>query len=544
MKFHTLKPTVLSILMAWAFAMPHSIGQKLPTGPQVLTFFSDLDDSEQPYGLYLPQKYNPKNRYPLVVMLHGAGSNHRLALRRVFGKSNAEGENDVEATRYFPEWKDVEYIVVTPYARGTAGYQGFREKDVLDVVADVKRRFRIDDDRCYLTGLSMGGGGTLWLGLSYPDMWAAIAPVCPAPPAGTDSLAMNALHIPVHFFHGEKDPVVPADISRNWVKNLQALGTPVVAYKEFPGVQHDSWVGAYADGFVFEWFKQFRRNPRPHHIRHTSRDLRHGKAYWASMTAIEPGRWASFDANWDHAAHVITIQTKALQGLRLELGNRKYHTGKPVTLRIDQETIELGNYPNIVELEKTNGKWAKIKVPNAPPLLRKKPGLEGPISDAFAQRHIYVYGTADNPAPAVLRARMDSVEKAANWSMYRGEFLGRVMFIPRIVADRDIRPSDSTAHLILFGTKETNSIIAQYANRLPMHLDPAQEKTHGLIYTYPIDGRYCTIVSGLPWWTGPAPSFRFLPPNQLLLLGFKDYLLFEGHYDKPVKAGYFGNDWK
>ena len=123
------------------------LAQKLPSGPQVLTFFSDVDDSEQPYGLYLPPHFNTHKKYPLVVMLHGAGSNHRLSLRRVFGKSNAPGESDVEATRYFPAWKEVDYIVATAYARGTAGYQGFREKDVYDMLADVRKRFPIDENR-------------------------------------------------------------------------------------------------------------------------------------------------------------------------------------------------------------------------------------------------------------------------------------------------------------------------------------------------------------------------------------------------------------
>src|SRR5690349_3319455 len=185
-----------------------SFSQRISSGPQVLTFFSDADDTEQPYGLYLPKNYDENKKYPLVMMLHGAGSNHRLALRRVFGKSNANGESDVEATRYFPEWKDVEYIVASPYARGTIGYQGIAEQDVLDVLADLKKRFNIDEDRTYLTGLSMGGGGTLWIGLTRPSIWAAIAPVCPNPPKETDNYALNALNFPVHFFHGEVDPTV------------------------------------------------------------------------------------------------------------------------------------------------------------------------------------------------------------------------------------------------------------------------------------------------------------------------------------------------
>jgi predicted peptidase len=155
-----------------------AVGQVLDTGPQVLTFHSDVDDSEQPYALYLPPNFEASRQYPLVISLHGAGSNHRLNLRRVFGKSNAEGENDVEASRYFPEWEDVDYIVASPFARGTMGYQGVAEKDVLDVLADVKRRFPIDENRVYLTGLSMGGGGTLWLGLTRPDVWAGRTPSC------------------------------------------------------------------------------------------------------------------------------------------------------------------------------------------------------------------------------------------------------------------------------------------------------------------------------------------------------------------------------
>ena len=101
-----------------------AFGQTLKPGPQVLTFFSDVDDTEQPYALYLPQHFKPTKKYPLVIMLHGAGSNHRLNLRRVFGKSNLKGESDVEATRYFPEWRDIAYIVATPSGARHHGLPG------------------------------------------------------------------------------------------------------------------------------------------------------------------------------------------------------------------------------------------------------------------------------------------------------------------------------------------------------------------------------------------------------------------------------------
>src|SRR5690242_15701307 len=99
-------------------------------GPQVLTFLSDVDDTDQPYGLYLPKQYDPQKKYPLVISLHGSYSNHRLNLRRVFGRGNRAGETDAEATRHWPQFHDVDFIVASPLARGTMGYKGIAEKDV------------------------------------------------------------------------------------------------------------------------------------------------------------------------------------------------------------------------------------------------------------------------------------------------------------------------------------------------------------------------------------------------------------------------------
>ena len=115
--------------------------QGYPPGPQVLTFWSNVDDSDQPYGIYIPDHFDSSKKYPLVIMLHGAYSNQRLDLRRVFGKGNRSHESDAVASRYFPALRAVDYIVATPYARGTMGYQGIAEKDVYDVMAEVKRRF-------------------------------------------------------------------------------------------------------------------------------------------------------------------------------------------------------------------------------------------------------------------------------------------------------------------------------------------------------------------------------------------------------------------
>ena len=75
-----------AVLAILALSVSASWGQPLQPGPQVATFFSFVDDTDQPYGLYIPKNFDDQKKYPLVISLHGAFSNHRLNLKRVFGK--------------------------------------------------------------------------------------------------------------------------------------------------------------------------------------------------------------------------------------------------------------------------------------------------------------------------------------------------------------------------------------------------------------------------------------------------------------------------
>ncbi len=548
--FNNRKAFQFAIILLLLVAGSASFGQTLQPGPQVLTFFSDVDDTEQPYGLYLPQNFNPAKKYPLVIMLHGAGSNHRLALRRVFGKSNLPGETDVEATRYFPKWREVNFIVASPYARGTMGYQGIAEKDVYDVLADVKRRFLIDEDRVYLTGLSMGGGGTLWLGLSRPDVWAALAPVCPAPPDGTSELAPNALNCPVHFFHGDADPVVPPAGVREWVKRFEDLGTKV-GYTEYPGVGHNSWENAYKDEAIFDWFSQFRRNRYPDQVRFSTSWYKYSTAYWVRIDALTPGTLVSIEAKFA-AANRIEITTSRLGAFTLNLaGHPKFAAKRPVELSIDGKTIT-AQTTNSLSLSKRDGVWVAAKYEAA--AHAKRLAAEGPISEVIAGRHVYVYGTADNPSFEELQSRREQADQAANWSVDRGPFLRRVMVFPRVLADKDIRPSDlETSNLILFGTQQTNSLIAKFSAQLPMHFNAAAAG-YGLVYVFPVGEHYVLISSGLPWWSvgesgrsSNAPTRRgfrpvYGPPG--LLMDFQDYHLFKGSADSMIVAGRFDDNWR
>jgi predicted esterase len=556
------------------------LGQKLPSGPQVLSFLSDVDDTDQPYGLYLPKDFDAAKKYPLVIMLHGAGSNHRLDLKRVFGKGNLPGETDAEASRYFPTWPDVDYIVATPLARGTMGYQNFAEKDVLDVLADLKKRFPIDENRTYLTGLSMGGGGTLWLGLTRPDIWAAIAPVCPAFPFGTSELAPNALNVPVHFFQGGADPLVNPEGTRQWARRLQDLGT-TVEYTEYPGVGHNAWDNAYRDEAIFEWFGRFKRNPFPDHVRFTSSAYRYASAYWVQLDQLTPGTYASIDAQFTAPNH-IEIKTSAVGAFTLRLpGHPRFAAARPVEMVVDGKTLTASSGTAAPSVTRVDGSWTLSRYDASSS--GKRAGAEGPLAEAFDGRHIYVYGTAGNPLPQELAARREAAATAANWSGGAGLLGGSVLFFPQVVSDRALRPNDmKIANLVLFGTKSSNTVIAQLADRLPMQLDDAASG-YGLLYVVPIDGHDVLVSSGLPWWPPSAPaavpvagparanagrnggagraaapggrsSAQASPPPAgydmlggraaSYLMPLQDYVLFRGSLNDIVVQGRFDDNWR
>jgi predicted esterase len=536
-----MQPVHFFLLFTLLLSSVSSQAQKLQPGPQVVTFHSNADDTEQPYGLYIPRNYDENKKYPLVVMLHGAGSNHRLALRRVFGKSNAQGETDVEASLYFPEWKDIDYIVVSPFARGTAGYQGIVEKEVFDMLADVKKRFNIDEDRMYLTGLSMGGGGTLWIGLTRPDLWAALAPVCPAPPRGSEYLQGNAITLPIHFFHGDADRAVPVSVSRDWTKKIKDLGG-IVEYDEYPGVDHNSWENAYRDETIFDWFGKFKRNVFPDRVLYNTTSYQYNKAYWVRLDLLTPGTLSTIDAKFTGENQLEVITTN-LDAFSLSLaGHPKFKAGQPIQITINGKKVKSTPGSDISFMMK-DGKWINQKY-EIPPT-NKRQGAEGPISAAFANRHIYVYGTSGNPTPEEIKARSEVALEAANWSVYRNSFLGRIMFFPRVISDKEVRPSDfESADLILFGTKETNSVISRLADKLPLHLD-ADKKDLGLFYIFPVNGHYIAVSSGLPWWTGTeTPAFSFTPVPAASLPSLKDFILFKNGNKTILTEGYFGSDWK
>jgi pimeloyl-ACP methyl ester carboxylesterase len=526
--------------------------QTLKPGPQSLTILSTVDDTDQPYALYLPLHFDPARKYPLVISLHDEASNHRLNLSRLFGIPNrirqtsfaapkglsrplpVSGvirETDAQAANGpFQPFPNVDFIVAAPLARGTIGYQGIPETDVYDVLEDVKKRLPIDEDRIYLTGPSMGGGGALWLGLTRPDIWAAIAAVCPAPPSGTEELAANALNVPVGLFQGALDPLVLPDSVRKWRDRFQDAGVRV-EYTEYPAVKHNASDYAYRDASIFNWFARFKREHFPERVRFSTRSYKHRSAYWVELDGLTPGALALIDARFT-GANRIEVQTAGIDGFTLHLdGCPKCVPASTVTIAVDGVALK-APLKTALSFSRIGAEWKAA--PYVRPDGAKGPGREGPISEAVGARHLYVYGTADAPDEAELARRKQQAERAANWQKPPI----RVLLSMRAVSDAEVTDADlRTSNLVLFGTKGTNLLIARLAGRLPLELNPGAAD-FGLLFVAPAGDRYVLVNSGLSWWTGAdASPFELLP-------AFGDFILFKRSIKDVVVEGRFDRNWK
>ena len=158
-----------SLAAAALFALA-LLAQPAWMGSRTLTFRSSADNSEQPYALFLPRDFDAALPHPLLISLHAEDTTSVLNLPQVLGLPGPPFLPGRAARNLDPRRPGADFIVACPFARGTMGYRGIAESDVYDVLADVKRRYSIDEDRVYLTGVSMGGGGALWYALTRPDI--------------------------------------------------------------------------------------------------------------------------------------------------------------------------------------------------------------------------------------------------------------------------------------------------------------------------------------------------------------------------------------
>jgi len=247
----------------------------VPVDPrvQIRTYrFADTNE-DIPYAIYVSSKVSRDKKNPLIVSLHGLGGTHTTMMRpNALDLAEAGGYIYVAPMGYNPRgWYGVprgERRGGPPPAAASTGRQGpppgalagandppnlreLSEKDTLHVLEIVRKEFNVDDRRTYLFGHSMGGAGTYYLAVKYPEKWAAIGVQAPA----AFSLDPNSLSkiptMPVIVIHGDMDTAVPVTLSRTWVEVMKTLNMPH-QYIEVAGGDHGSVIsGSMPDIFAF-----------------------------------------------------------------------------------------------------------------------------------------------------------------------------------------------------------------------------------------------------------------------------------------------------
>jgi len=204
------------------------------------------------YLIFLPANYHDTDsrRWPLILFLHGIGECGTNVWRTaIHGPIN-----------YVEKHPDFPFIVVSPQC--PVGDKWSNET-VLGVLDNVIARYAVDTNRIYLTGLSQGGFGVWNLATTYPQRFAAVAPIS----GGGDVLgfivskwnperAAPLQHLPFWVFHGAKDPVVPVSEDIRMVAALKRFGDTDVKLTIYPEAQHDAWTQTYNNPELYRWFLQ------------------------------------------------------------------------------------------------------------------------------------------------------------------------------------------------------------------------------------------------------------------------------------------------
>ncbi len=538
--------------------------RRIPRGKVALGYHSRIDGSIQPYGLIVPKNYDPARPMRLDVVLHGSTKPVGMSEARFIARfDEGDGEN--------PTQPEAPYIELHPLGRVENCYRWAGETDVFEAIADVCNRFNIDKDRIVLRGMSMGASGTWHLGLKHPDFFVALGPYCgyvdthkfsetPLPnfvKIGTlpehqelglhmlDSVdyAANAGVVPAIACMGEKDIFFQAHVIMGeamkkeglTMVNLISPGTGHVI-DPITHAEQMKRIGVYADKGL---------NHQPSDIRFVTWTLKYSKCHWLQVLGLER-----------HYARA-EISTR-LKNDEIEVDEPKNIARFSVLplrpkVRIGKVEIKLPEGETARVIARTNKGWAL----SSEPLAGKRPGLQGPIDDAFTEPFLCVRGTgkpwnkgADDYAKASLK------RFAEEWHHYfRGE-------LP--VKDDTALTEDDILHknLILFGDPGSNSWIAKVLSNLQLKWTPekvtlagqeypAADHVPALIAPNPLPGgeqRYIVLNSGHTFREAELAKV-----NYLLFPRWGDWAVLQidpqrdaaaPAEEKVLRAGYFDENFR
>jgi len=197
------------------------------------------------YLLFLPANYadKPDTRWPLILYLHGGSlrGNDVDQLRTLGLPHKLEAESD------FP------FVVLSPQC--PAG-EIWTDAEAIDALLDrVIRDYRIDEQRVYVTGHSMGGRGALYFAYRLPARFAAVLALSPYSPI--TAWGRKLAQIPLWVFQGTADTFAPIGETKELLGAIQSAG----GHPRFDSLDgRDHFIlDVYDHADVYEWLLQQRR---------------------------------------------------------------------------------------------------------------------------------------------------------------------------------------------------------------------------------------------------------------------------------------------
>ncbi len=452
-------------------------------GRLVRGYRSEVDGSVQPYGLIIPHGYDPAKPIRLDVVLHGSTRPVGMSETR-FMQSFDEGDFGDTAL-------DNDYIELHPLGRVENCYRWAGETDVFEAIEDVCRHYNVDRDRLVLRGMSMGASGTWHLGLKWPDRFVSLGPYCgyvdthrfsetpgmnfvkvgPLPEYQEEGLHMldsvdyaaNAGVVPAIAAIGEKDPFFQAHVimgeamRREGLKmvNLISPGTGHVQEPVTFGEQMRR-IGEYAARGI---------DHSPRRIRFVTWTLKYNRCHWIEILGLDK-HYARAEVDASVAADGVIQMKQPLNVTRLAI--YPFSTGIHV-IEVEGKRIRVplssGPKRGIV-IERRGGRWrfAGMRTDGSPlKLSGKRPGVQGPIDDAFTKRFLCVRGTGKPWNPSIGAWADANLRRFSyEWARYfRGD-------LP-IKDDTAVTEGDRrTCNLILFGDPGSNRLIRESLSKLPI----------------------------------------------------------------------------
>lgn len=525
------------------------------------TFVSDIDGSLQYYAV-TPQLNGPRPGSALFLSVHGAGV-------EAIGQARAYRSKDwgtlVAATNRRPRGFD---------------WEDWGRLDALEVLAIGEKLFAPDPSHIYLTGHSMGGHGTWYLGATYPDKWAAIGACSGYPnlkayasfpgsmrdstqtpaeqvlsragdPGDVLRQVYNYKPFGVYVLHGDSDRTVPVRYARQ-MRALLGTFHPDFSYHEVPGADH--WYGNQSVDWdpMFDFFKGHARlqDSAVNDIDFTTANPGISSVYrWASVVQqTEPLAFSRIQLHRDRRAHTITGATDNISLLCLTFGD--WAAGTELQIKLDDGPMirhTTGGNDDTLYLSRSSGQWVTGQ---KPPSTEKGPRRYGTFKEAFAHRMVFVYGTTGSPdenAWSYNKALFD----AETW-YYRGN--GAVDIVP----DKAFSPQQYTGRsVLLYGNAATNSAWQGLLGHCPIQVTRHEVKVGAQTYQGDDLGAYFVwpreddstsvgVVSG----TG-LKGMKAAYANQYYSAGsgFPDYLVFrldmlQSGGKGVVSAGFFDNRWE